>query len=80
MEIPGIKSALRTSIFRTDISNWPKGAAGDQGPRRGGAMPRGHAFQSLVATLRSWQKEKKGELRYAIVRHAERADTAWDYV
>ena len=40
-------------------------------------MPRSPAWTpSLVAALRSWQREKKGELRYAVVRHAERADTA----
>ena len=41
-------------------------------------MPRGCASQSRAATLRSWQQEKRGELRYAVVRHAERADAAWD--
>jgi broad specificity phosphatase PhoE len=35
------------------------------------------SFRSLVSTLRSWQKRKKKELRYAIVRHAERADSCW---
>jgi broad specificity phosphatase PhoE len=36
------------------------------------------SIRSLVGTLRSWQKKKRGELRYAVVRHAERADSCWN--
>lgn len=36
------------------------------------------SLRSIVGTLRSWQKRRKGELRCAVVRHAERADTCWD--